>query len=1446
MSARISKAMTGAAAAALVAACGTLASAEVVWRSTPAAAPVAGFADQMAMAPDAIAATAVDVEAAGERHLVVTIASPVTAFERAEFEAAGLTLLNYLGRTPTGGVAYFAAMSIDGLNANAATAAGLTSAQRVEPTVKLHPTLAAGDMVDWAVVPNDDAGQDERPDAEPITADRTIALNVLFHGDVNAQVEGRETIEAVGGVVRTQLRSVNGAVIHIAESKIAELAKQPAMMWIEPPLPEFSNLNDEARAITEAEIVQAAPYGLDGSGVTVMIYDGGTVSGHPDMSTRLTLGDSDGTSDHATHVAGTVGGDGGQSGGQHRGMAPAVDFVSYGFEVSGGLQPGFLYTDPGDLEADYTDAFITRGADIANNSIGSNVEPNGYSCSWQGDYGVTASVLDGVVRGSLGEPIKTVWAAGNERTGSRCNVEGFGDFYSMSPPQGAKNQISVGAINANDDSMTSFSSWGPVDDGRLRPDVVGPGCSTAGDDGITSCSSFSSGYSTKCGTSMASPAVAGVGALLIQEHRNLFPGEGDFRNSTLKAILTHTAWDLGNPGPDFAYGYGSVRAQAAVDFMRTTHYTEEQVVSGGSYGAVAVVAPGDDKLKITIAWDDAPGTPNVVGSLVNDLDLVVTSPSGTRFYPWTLDPNDPNAPAVQNQPDSLNNLEQVEVDNPEPGVWLIDVVGTNVPDGPQPFSLAVTPFLRNCTDAGVVQFQGGLFNCSDTATLVVNDCGLNTDDGTIDSAEVVVSSDSDPVGLTLFLDEEAAGAARFTGDVSFSTDGAAGTLLVSPGDTVYIEYFDTDDGSGGSGLRTSTATIDCTSPTVSDVAVADLQPRSATVTFTTDEPASATISYGTDCGTLTNTVSSNSRVTSHSLSITGLLDDVTYQYVITVTDEAGNERTVSPRGSCYSFTTPEVPDFYTAELNDPSPIEFRTVTYTPGSSNPAEFYTACEEDALMLPVPPGGAVLSSLGDDNFETISLTTPVSLYGVQYSTIYVGSNGYITFLEGDTDRSDSFSDHFEQPRISGVFDDLDVGDGGTVYFEEFADKAVVTFDRVSEWNQTDNENTFQVEMFFDGEIRVTYGSIDSTDFITGLSAGNGEDPDFFESPFGNYGACGPRPPRPTNAEVSTIAFDAVEITLEANDDGLPNGELSYSITQLPQEGFLVDADDPAQPLITTTPYELAGDTVRYAAPSTYVGLDTIEFKADDGGVAPDGGVSPDAGGVTVDVLPTDLIALYSFLTDDQNPGWSTEGAWAFGSPNGNDGDPGAAFTGTNVYGYNLNGAYGNNMPVRALTAGPIDLSEMQGGAIKFRRWLGVEASAFDNAAFQISFNGSNWQNLWVHSGSTFQESAWSEQEYDISAIADGAPAVWFRWTMGTTDFSVTYSGWNIDDVQIMTTTPPPCDGDANADGVVNADDLLSVLGSFGAAAAGRSGGDLNDDGVVNADDLLQVLGAFGATCQ
>jgi len=155
--------------------------------------------------------------------------------------------------------------------------------------------------------------------------------------------------------------------------------------------------------------------------------------------------------------------------------------------------------------------------------------------------------------------------------------------------------------------------------------------------------------------------------------------------------------------------------------------------------------------------------------------------------------------------------------------------------------------------------------------------------------------------------------------------------------------------------------------------------------------------------------------------------------------------------------------------------------------------------------------------------------------------------------------------------------------------------------------------------------------------------------------------------------------------------------------------------------------------------------------------------------------------FFPLDFDPGWTTEGDWAFGIPAGVSGDPASGYSGDYVYGYNLSGAYPNDMPAYSLTTTPLNCSGFKDVTVSFQRWLGVERDWYDQALFQVSNDGSSWTTAWENDSSDLQDVSWVPVQYDISAVADGQPTVYLRWVMGPSDFMVTYSGWNIDDVRI-----------------------------------------------------------------
>jgi hypothetical protein len=568
-------------------------------------------------------------------------------------------------------------------------------------------------------------------------AGRLELLVKLFAG-TNSQTIIQQLKQLGGEVRRDASEKLRILVVSIPEAQLNALANLAAVRYIEPTLPPGQPESDRARAYIDADAVQAA--GSDGTGVNVGVFEEEHVyAAHPDFGGRVTKGDADAiyydpNVAHATMTAGMIAGDGSISGAhggaplQWRGVAPDASVSFYAFE------------DPVDTATNYMgdiqDAIENDGVDIANNSWGD------YGCAdiAYGAYAGRAPFLDDAVRGSFGRQVPIIFSGGNERDGFwdsdagansfACvdnNAAPFENYGSLNHPKSAKNILAVGAIDSDNDKMSMYSSWGPTLDGRLKPEVVAAGHHNGGDVGdvtemdnvfgeeedpwgnVTYGNPSQQGYRVpyrfnpanpndfRYGwfnmTSAAAAAVTGSYALILDAWRETFSGRPDPLPSTYKTLIVHTADDLDdgtswyNRGPDYASGYGIVDINAAVTSVQRREALEDQVDHGESATYYLAVTAGTPSLKVTLAWDDPAAAEDANPALINDLDLVVTAPDGTRHYPWTLNPAAPSAAAERDQADNINNLEQVEVDAPIEGTWEVSIVGHNVPDGPQLFSV---------------------------------------------------------------------------------------------------------------------------------------------------------------------------------------------------------------------------------------------------------------------------------------------------------------------------------------------------------------------------------------------------------------------------------------------------------------------------------------------------------------------------------------------------------------------------------------------------------------------------------------------------------------------------------------------------------------------------------------------------------------------------------------
>lgn len=216
------------------------------------------------------------------------------------------------------------------------------------------------------------------------------------------------------------------------------------------------------------------------------------------------------------------------------------------------------------------------------------------------------------------------------------------------------------------------------------------------------------------------------------------------------------------------------------------------------------------------------------------------------------------------------------------------------------------------------------------------------------------------------------------------------------------------------------------------------------------------------------------------------------------------------------------------------------------------------------------------------------------------------------------------------------------------------------------------------------------------------------------------------------------------------------------------------------------------------------------------------------------------------DANPQWTAQGLWEWGQPTGGGGlnagspDPISGYTNNFVYGYNLDGDYPNNMNETSLTTKAIDCTDQYGVRLTFRRWLGVEYPEWDHAYVRASNDEIHWTTVWQNDAEV-ADSAWVLQEVDLSAVADNQPTVYVRWTMGTSDGSVTYCGWNIDDIRLYSIQCDGLFGDFNGDDRVAQDDFNRLGVCFSGPGVNADGGCAIFDFDADADVDLRDFTVF-----
>ncbi len=606
----------------------------------------------------------------GRVHVMIQLAHLPDESERADLAAAGIQLLSYIPDNT-----WLASVTANQVQTQTiSTNNSIHWMGAIQTTDKINPSIQANGVGGWAT-----------------NSDSSVVLDVSFHDDVTTE-EAKAVVAGHGGTIEMDSPDFHRIIARFSSADaVTALAAEDKVVWVDNGPTPRSVRNDDARNNTGVNTIQQQLPGLNGQGVVLGEWDGGAIDNHPDFTARLTVVEG-GTADfHATHVAGTMAGDGRNSvnqGGtafQWRGVATAAKIISYNFN--------------GDTAAEHNGAINTYKIDLSQNSWGPTINQNEGNCNLYGDYDADSRAYDQIATGIYSKQILIVFAAGNARdttaaSGQGCKPNGVATnqyYTNIDSIAGTKNIISVGATNSNDDSMTTFSDWGPMDDGRIKPDVVAPGDQTGVGANEIYSTALNGQYNQSSGTSMAAPHVSGIAALLIQQYRTTYGGNA--LPSSIKTVLIHSAKDMTdgstfyNNGPDFASGYGRVDAIEGVNVIRNKQVREGQITNSITDIYTFTVTAGLTQTWATLVWDDAPATAMANPTLVNNLDLELVEPNGTTIHlPWLLDAGNP-ANAAAKGVDNVNNVEQVYVQNPMAGVWTIRVKGTNVPQGPQRYSL---------------------------------------------------------------------------------------------------------------------------------------------------------------------------------------------------------------------------------------------------------------------------------------------------------------------------------------------------------------------------------------------------------------------------------------------------------------------------------------------------------------------------------------------------------------------------------------------------------------------------------------------------------------------------------------------------------------------------------------------------------------------------------------
>ncbi len=562
--------------------------------------------------------------------------------KKKEMAENGIRLLDYLPRNCFFAEIISIATEID------LSRFGVLKVVDIQPEFKLSEMLLKNEFPHWSLF-----GEDQ------------LELNAQYFSGLEVEFI-LSSLSEMELIVLEQNSELNLMTLRVAISKIQELYKNPFFQYFETIDPPGEPENLPGRTSHKSNVLWSNyENGLKyrGEGVKVMMQDDGFVGPHIDYQGRVDQSacascSSADENNHGDHVGGTIMGAGNLDP-RARGMAHGAELLVYNSSNANYNLVPSLYTNQ--------QVYITSKS---------------YSDACNGGYTTLTRQLDQQVR--LYPHLMHVFSAGNSGTTDCGYGAGAGWGNITGGHKSGKNLLAVGNMMSTS-LLNSSSSRGPATDGRIKPDICGVGTSVN-----STISPYT--YASFTGTSMSCPGVSGTIAQLYEAYRELNNGDNPDAG-LMKAIILNSADDLGNPGPDFRFGWGGLNARKAFRVMSDQTYETGEISQGEQLLHTINVPAGLSKLNVMVYWTDYEGAANAAFALVNDINFELVDPSNETILPWILDPS-PNSSAL-NSPatrgiDNLNNVEQVTVLSPQEGTYEIRVNGFSIPQGPQEYFLVYT------------------------------------------------------------------------------------------------------------------------------------------------------------------------------------------------------------------------------------------------------------------------------------------------------------------------------------------------------------------------------------------------------------------------------------------------------------------------------------------------------------------------------------------------------------------------------------------------------------------------------------------------------------------------------------------------------------------------------------------------------------------------------------